>query len=41
MAVFVETHGGKLKEIEALDDYWDKQVVTERELRPLSRNSSK
>ena len=25
----------KLKEIEAIGDYWDKQIVTERELRAL------
>lgn len=29
----------KRKEIEALGDYWDKQVITERELR-LSRRST-
>ena len=28
-----------LKEIEALGDYWGKQVVTERSLRSLRRNS--
>lgn len=27
----------KLKEIESLGDYWDRQVVTERELRELRR----
>ena len=29
----------KLKEVKALDDYWDKQVVTERSLRKLRRDS--
>ena len=27
----------KLREIEAMGDYWDRQVVTERELRKLIR----
>jgi hypothetical protein len=30
-----------LREIKALGDYWEKQMVTERSLRPLRRNSSK
>ena len=29
--------GEKLKEIEALGDYWERQVVTERALRELER----
>jgi len=28
----------KLKEIEALGDHWDRQVMTERKLRELRRN---
>lgn len=28
----------KLKEIEALGDYWERQVITERNLRTLRRN---
>jgi hypothetical protein len=28
----------KLREIESLGDYWDKQVVTERQIRELRRS---
>jgi len=31
----------KLREIEALGDYWDKQIVTERELRGVRRSKYK